>query len=246
MSADARSEWDDPLKVVDDPDGDAAAEPAADPARPYVCPVCGKSYTSAGGLRAHTLTKHPGEVIPTRKQKAKGTEQAPRRGRAQTGSGTRQERRRRAIRETIDELTEVTIELRRGTGEDPGNLADVLRRDADRLATSLSWIAERVNPLGRFVDLTMGHGGAITIARGFNGVGLWFLRTWRQALARRQSEQEARGLATYLDEEEQEPEEILIFWRDGEGALVDTTTVRRDLAPGDPPAHDTPLSWSYH
>lgn len=194
-------DWGEPLTVTDDPDtveGGADGTAASDPARPYVCPECGKTYTSQGGLRAHALTKHPGTSISTRRAKKKeaGGDAAPRRGRSQ-GSGNRQERRRKAIRETIDELTEVTQELRGATGIEPEQLAEVLRRDADRIAVSLSWIAERVNPLGRLVDLTMGHGGVITIARGFNGVGLWFLRTWRKALAAR-AEQNAAAAADVI------------------------------------------------
>lgn len=191
--------WSEPLAIVDDENADTA--PPVDEERPYVCEHCDKTYTSQGGLRAHLLTKHPGAAVTTkRKKKEGGSEAAPRRGRNAGGSGSRQERRRKMVRETIDELTEVAVELRQGTGTEPGRLADVLRRDADRIATSLSWIAERVNPLGSLIDVTMGHGGAITIARGFNGVGLWFLRTWRKALAGRAAERKQE--AFYLDERE--------------------------------------------
>lgn len=222
-------DWSEPLSVVDE-EGEAepGAAPAPDSARPYACPGCEKTYTSQGGLRAH-LISHPshGQMPSFRKerkeQKGKSGDASPRRGRvAGAAAGSRQERRRKAVRETIEELTDLTIEVRRGSGQEPDNLADVLRRDADKIATSLSWIAERVNPLGRFIDLAMGHGGAFTIARGFNGVGIWFLRTWRQALARRaEADAAAHEQAFYLgDEHDDAPQPGAVDGDGSEGPLA--------------------------
>lgn len=161
----------------------------------FVCPDCDYVAPSRLTLGGHRFQKHGvrGKTAD-RKRKSSGRPRGrpPGGGRASgdTGGGesSRQTRRRRAVKETLVELVSFTDEARgRGEGA-PQDLADVIRRDADKIANSVAWIAERFNPLGRMIDLAFGHGGLLTVARGFMGVGTWTLAHWRQMLEQRQVE----------------------------------------------------------
>lgn len=160
------------------------------------CPECGARLKNRKSLGGHMRDVHKikggiGGRGPGRPRKDGNPSRPP--------SGNRQERRRRLVQETLIELSEFTDELR-GRSELPAvDLSDLIRRDAAKIANSVAWVAERFNPLGTLIDLTTGHGGAITIMRGFTGVGGWVLRRWRTLLSEREREQAQPG-ALYADQ----------------------------------------------
>jgi hypothetical protein len=75
------------------------------------------------------------------------------------------------------------------------DLADILRGDADRIAGSLAWTAERFSPLGRLIDAALGHGGIVTIAQGFLGVGRWMIGRARLRASQLQAAADKQRLA---------------------------------------------------
>lgn len=181
----------DPLEELDrEEETDASAGDSE--ADSLVCPDCGETLSSKMLLGAHRFHKHGirGSSGKAKKRRGESSGRGPGRPRTTAAAGddgetARQKRRRRAVKETLVELTSFTDELR-GRGLAPAeDLADVIRRDADKIANSVAWIAERFNPLGRMIDLGFGHGGLVTVGRGFMGVGTWLLRSWRGMLQER-------------------------------------------------------------
>lgn len=161
----------------------------------HVCPECGEEHDTAIRLGLHRRKEH-GVLGSSREQTARG-ERSPRRTRTETSHT----RRKRAVKETIVEFLDFSDEIRGRSDRPAEDLADVLRRDVDRIADSVSWAAERFNPLAWAVDHLAGHGGVITFARGFLGVGTWLVRKWRQALeVREQALAEQQMLQEYPPE----------------------------------------------
>lgn len=154
-----------------------------------VCPECGESFTSALSLGAHRFHKHgiKGSKPKPQPGRKRGRPRMAAAGDDAPESG-RQARRRRAVKETLIELVSFTDEARGRADGEVDDLADVIRRDADKIANSVAWIAERFLPLGRAIDLLFGHGGALTVARGFLGVGTWSLGHWRALIQERQAQ----------------------------------------------------------
>lgn len=171
----------------DEPNEDAGANDE------LVCPECeaaGNHVTFASPLNlgAHRRMAHG--VAGKGRGKSGGSK---RRTSTSTNppKGSRVERRRKAVAETLRELVEFRDAARGDAfAGEPEHLADVIRRDADRIAQAVAWIAERVNPLGHGIDLLLGHGGPVTVLRGFLGVGTWTLQHWRKMIADRNAEQE--------------------------------------------------------
>lgn len=196
------------LERDDDADDDAAArgdgwenatvvdEPVVDSEGRLVCDECQKTFKNRRSLNEHKREYHRKDGRQPRTHGRGSSEGSPRRGTPK--SGNRQERRARQVRETLQELTAFSDELRGRSTEPAVDLADVIRRDAVRIAESISWVAERFNPLGTLIDWTTGHGGVITIARGFSGVGRWVTRRWRTMIA--DGEQQPVEGVVYLDE----------------------------------------------
>lgn len=194
-----------------EPEGDAWT--AATVTDEHACPECGRTFKTPGALGLHRKAVHGVESGRDRGERNKGKrgkrDGSPRR--TDQSGRERQSRRARQVRETLEELTTFSDELRGRNDDVPAQqLADVIRRDASKIADSLAWVAERLTPVGLLIDRTMGHGGIITIARGFTGVIGHGLRSWRQLLARRQSELNVEREAIYLgdDEPEFEPEPV--------------------------------------
>jgi hypothetical protein len=150
----------------------------------HVCPECGEEFSSPMRLGLHRYQKHG---IRGRDAQRKAAGGGSRRSTSASRPGeSRQAKRRRAVRETLLELTDFTDELRGRGRTEPVDLADVIRRDADKIADALAHAAERFNPLAFAIDKLAGHGGVITFARGFLGLGTWLARKWRQGLAARE------------------------------------------------------------
>lgn len=165
---------------------------ADDDAGKRVCPECGEAFDSNFRLGLHRRNKHgvPGQS-DRRKRERKAAARGP--GRPKGSGESRVEKRRRLIRETLLETVELADEAR-GRSEAPAeDLADVIRRDADRIAYSLAWVADKLVPFGTVVDFAFGRGGVLTVARGFSGVGRWVIRRWRTLLAERQAAAEAEA-----------------------------------------------------
>jgi hypothetical protein len=186
--------------AIEDDDQEAAAGPD-ESGDGLSCPDCDEGpFPSKLSLGAHRFHKHGirGSSQTAKKERGrKGRSQTRPRTQAAAGSDDResgrQARRRKAVKETLVELVSFTDEAR-GRGEGPpDDLADVIRRDADKIANSVAWIAERFLPLGRLIDLAFGHGGLLTVARGFMGVGTWTLAHWRQLIQERQADAQAHA-----------------------------------------------------
>lgn len=177
--------------------GGEAGAPGED-GPPYACPEpgCEKTFSSKLALGGHRATMH-GYRSSTRHKGKSGRgpgrprkDGSPARPRETGAESKSQERRRKVVRETLIEVATFQDQLAGLETGDPSRLADVIKRDADKIANSVAWIAERFNPLGRGIDLLLGHGGPVTILRGFMGLGRFTLARW-QAAARRQQEQGA-------------------------------------------------------
>ena len=211
--------------MTDEPDTTTAgvAEPDSEEQR-YVCPECGEGFRLAMRLGLHRKREHGVEgqsksSRQEREQRRRGglksgkprAEGSPRRP-----SESSQQRRARAIRETLLEFVEFTDEARGRSEVPPRDLADVIRRDASKLANSLAWAAERFNPLAWAIDQLAGHGGVITFVRGFMGVGTWLVGHWRRSLDAGGGQLE-EPLLPVLTDERAGP----IGWTDGRGGFFD-------------------------
>ena len=164
-------------------DGEA---PPADPDRPHVCPECGETFKLAMTMGAHRAKVHG---VPGSSKTTKYTRRGrPPGSRNKERTSSPHESRRKAIRETLIEFVDFADELGGRSDQKPKDIRDVIRRDADKLGDSIAYLADRFNPLGLVVDATMGHGGVISMARGFMGVGTWIVAHWQQLLRSRKPE----------------------------------------------------------
>lgn len=157
-----------------------------------VCPDCDAGpFTSKLSLGAHRYHKHGVKGTAGHKKSSGRPRGRPpgskNRGEAgaSEGESARQARRRKAVRDTLVEFVSFMDEARGRSDAPAADLSDVIRRDADKIANSVAWIAERFLSLGRMIDLLLGHGGPLTVARGFLGVGTWTLAHWRETLRHR-------------------------------------------------------------
>lgn len=135
----------------------------------HVCPECGEEFKLAMHLGGHRKREHGvAGTAPKKKRRTTERESSPK------------ARRKQAIASTLRELAELSDDARgRTTHTLPEHLSDVIRRDADKIATTIATVAEKVNPVAWFVDTTMGPTGLLTLAVGLSGVGRWLLRFWR-------------------------------------------------------------------
>lgn len=153
----------------------------------YFCAGCGADFKTRPNLTRHK--RENGHGSSTGATRPRRTDDAsPSRERGRPPKVGRQSRREQAIRETIEEAVQLAKVARGGPQIDVASLVDVLDRDKARLAVSISWLAEKFNPLGKLIDWTMGHGGVLTIVRGFSGVGSWTLGKWRTMLVEREQQ----------------------------------------------------------
>lgn len=179
-----------------------AAEPDAEQVEGFPCDICGSVESSPMRLGLHKRRKHGvvGKSDRSRREREErarsaddeGTAEKRRRGRPPSRAPRRppsegsQAKRKRMVKETIVEFLDFTDEVR-GRSELPDErLAEVIRRDAEKIASSLAWAAERFTPLGLAIDRLAGHGSIITFVRGFLGVGRHAIRKWRQSVAERE------------------------------------------------------------
>ncbi len=202
------------------------AELDDDTPKTFACPECGEEYGTAMHLGLHRKHKHgvAGQSKTQQKERRRRTTGGGR-DRQPSGRGgeTRHARRRRAVRETITEFVDFADELRGRPTSQPLALVDVIRRDAERIADSVAWAAERFNPVAIVVDRLAGHGSPVTFARGFIGVGTWLVRKWRGMLADR--DKPADLIPVYDQSEDQ------VAWTDGRGSFYSL-----EGEPIDPPA----------
>lgn len=148
----------------------------------HVCPECGEEFALAMRLGLHRRREH-GVAGTTPKRKSSGTTKA-------REASSPKTRRKQAVASTLKELADLADDARGRSTEMPEHLADVIRRDADKIATTVSTVAEKVNPVAWFVDVTMGPTGILTLIVGLSGVGRWLLRSWRQSVDNREQPQE--------------------------------------------------------
>lgn len=147
----------------------------------HVCPECGEEYKLAMHLGLHRKREHgvsgSSPKKATRKRSTSGRHESAK------------SRRKQSISSTLRELADLSDDARgRATDTLPQYLSDVIRRDADKIATVVATAAEKLNPLAWFVDLTTGPTGILTMVVGLSGVGRWCLRLWRQKLDAREPE----------------------------------------------------------
>lgn len=227
-----------PTEPDAEPDAEQEAEPEAEPPDEpgpepsgFVCPECGAVEQSPLRLglhkrRAHGIVGKSASSAKERRSRKTKTERKPLGERTRAPSRERSEgsqaRRKRLVKETIIELLDVRDALRgQGTVDPDETLADVIRRDADRIASSLAFAAERFTALGRLIDRACGHGSALTFVRGFLGVGKHAIRKLRQARPER---------VDFLEE--------VAEWEPGQP--LPGADVSRFEANGDEPAHHGP------
>ena len=183
------------------PAGDEPVKPQKNEAGEWECPECGESFAHAIQLGAHRKQKHgvSGSSARTqRRRRSGGSDRVPK----------RQDGRKIRIRQALLDLANLSDDLRgRTTSDLPEHLADVIRRDADQLATMLAALAERVNPVKFFVDRVLSFAAPVTAS---SGVLRWLLRAWRAQL-------EERAAAAAVDPNEWSPEMGDAPWRQETG-----------------------------
>lgn len=182
------------------PAGDEPVKPQKNEAGEWECPECGESFAHAIQLGAHRKQKHgvSGSSKRSERRRRAGGERAPK----------RQDARKTRIKNALVDLANLSDDLRgRTTSDMPEHLADVIRRDADQLATMLSTLAERVNPVKFFVDRVLSFAAPVTAS---SGVLRWLLRAWRAQL-------EERAAAAAVDPNEWPPEMGDAPWRQETG-----------------------------
>ena len=134
-------------------------------------------------------TKPAAEETPPRKRgpgrpRKDGSDPIPRRdagGRfSGTGGSSSSSKRKQQARETILELVELADGIRgRGNGQ-PEDLADIARRDADRMADAIAAVSVRVPPFGMILDRVLGAGGPLSILLAFGPFVRKLLERMRQ------------------------------------------------------------------
>ena len=159
----------------------AADDEDAEVTTGHVCPECGEAFALAMQLGLHRRRAHGVEGKTPKKSRKSSTARPERSSRSES----KHTARKRAVQETLTEFVNFTDEVRGRGDTAPGDLADVIRRDAPKIADSLAYAADKFNPIGWFVDTMLGHGGPVTFLRGFLGVGTWMAGHWRQMLADR-------------------------------------------------------------
>lgn len=192
MSDDLTGDDGEPLDVVDEADGPLPEGVTVTDGGRFQCPDCERSYKNVDDLQKHRRLQHAfrsssrrGRPQGSKNKGGAGSDGSPRREQA---PGLRRVRREKDVRETLEEIVSFSRAVK-GERVDVRSLVDVIDRDKQRMAVSIAWVAEKFNPLGALIDLTMGHGGAITIVKGFSGVGGWMISRWRQLIAERESEE---------------------------------------------------------
>lgn len=159
----------------DGDDGHRDETPAATPGA-KVCPECGREFTGKTAallLGVHRKNEHG--IAGQKKQRSGRPPGRPRRDGApagRPGPTPTLERRRRDVAQTIRELLELRDTAR---GEEPDEayqetLADVIRRDADRIAFSIARLADWFAPVGVAIDRLCGSKGVLTVATGLSGI----------------------------------------------------------------------------
>lgn len=161
-----------------DDDGDGAELAELDDARRsddadrggdgIACPECGKVCSNKITLGMHRRSEHG--VIGNRKKKSSRSSSSsssrPKRQPAATDTG-RRSKRARLVSETATELADL---FERKTENVAGlTMAEIIRRDADRMGASLAALAERsiFGWLGPVIDNLFGDGGPLSILRAF-------------------------------------------------------------------------------
>ena len=139
----------------------------------YECPECGERFRLAMQLGLHRRRAHGVEGSSGKGKSKSGTT------RTRQPKQSAHTRRRQQIRETLLEVVSFRDEMRGIATEEPVELADVIRRDADKIAEMVACWADQLNPLGAVVDRLM-HGTVIATIRGMSGLAKWFVRTMRE------------------------------------------------------------------
>ncbi len=179
------------MSDIDEPEDDVVRsdgepdKPTRNEAGEWVCPECGETYKLAIQLGAHRRSKHG--VAGSSKSAAKEKRRRERGG-SSGAAPRRQDSRKTRIKQALLDLANLSDDLRgRSTGDLPEHLAEVIRRDADALATMLAALAERVNPIRFFVDRVLVLAAPVTAS---SGVLRWLLRAWRRQLEERETGEE--------------------------------------------------------
>lgn len=133
------------------------------------CPECGKVCSNKITLGMHRRSEHG--VIGNRKKKGKSSSSSssssrPKRQTAAADTG-RRSKRARLVSETATELADLFE--RKVENVAALSMAEIIRRDADKMGASLAALAERsiFGWLGPVIDNLFGDGGPLSILRAF-------------------------------------------------------------------------------
>lgn len=132
------------------------------------CPECGKVCSNKITLGMHRRSEHG--VIGNRKKKGKSSSSSsssrPKRQPAASDTG-RRSKRARLVSETATELADLFE--RKVENVAALSMAEIIRRDADKMGASLAALAERsiFGWLGPVIDNLFGDGGPLSILRAF-------------------------------------------------------------------------------
>lgn len=96
-------------------------------------------------------------------------------------------RRKRLVRETIDDFASFAATVKGDDDSNPGDLAGIIKRNAEDLAFGIAAIAEKMTPLGTFIDRVCGRGGILSIARSFSSIAKWIVFRIREGRANKSS-----------------------------------------------------------
>ncbi len=152
----------------------------------FVCPECGETFKLALHAGVHRRQKH-GVKSPNAEKNRKETERRrAKRGRDSAPSSRPEPARKTRIARMLRDVANLSDDIRGRESIDlPEQLSDVIRRDADQLATLLNGLAETFNPFKSGVDLAT---RVLAPALAASGVLRWMLRAWRRQLDQREQE----------------------------------------------------------
>lgn len=154
-------------------DGEAAMTSTLEDApaveKKHVCEICGESFALAMHKGTHKKNVHGIAGQGSHKKKRTGS----------TAGPVPESSRKTKVKRTLVELADLTDGIRgRGGGELPRELSGVIRRDADQLATVITFAADRVGGVKWFVDTVFVQ--VLGPALGASGVIRWVLRRLRE------------------------------------------------------------------
>ena len=183
---------------------DGGSDDDAEPTSGHACPECGQEFANRVRLGMHRRAEHGILGKNASAAAGKGKRHASPRRPAGAAAAASRSSRSRKISESLTEL--VDLFERRTDNIDAHTLAEIIRRDADKIGEALAALADRrmFAPLGTAIDLLFGTGGPLSFLTALGPTVRKLLAGRTQARAeRRAAAEHERAEADRLEAEYQ-------------------------------------------